>query len=143
MAVANGTPTNKRLLLDQNFITTITAPNAANQVNGAGFDLTQATPYPTTDRIDVNIVVPAGVTGANNKNINIWLQDSADNGNWTNTAYLANPLFLVTDNGNTNVNVANVFVKLQPGGQRYIRMVAKGEANGSPGTGTITFQLVF
>lgn len=143
VGTALNAPNNNRLLLDQNYITTINVGNAANRVNSSGLDLIQAVPYPvSTDSVDVNIVVTAG-TGANNKNVNFWLQDSADNGNWTNTAFLANPLFQVTDNTNTNTNAANVTVKLQPNGQRYIRLSCIGEATGGVSTAVGTLQLLF
>lgn len=136
-------PTNARQLIDGLYVVTTLLPNAANTVNSSGLDLQQAVPYPVTDRVDVNIVVTAGV-GANNKNVNVRLMESADNGNWTNMAYMANPLFQVTDNANTNVNAANVVVKLQPGCLRYIRVTSLGEANGGAGTnGGITLQLLF
>jgi hypothetical protein len=136
-------PNNARQLIDGIYVVTANLPNAANTVNSSGLDLLQATPYPTTDRVDVNIVVTAGV-GANNKNINYVLQDSADNVTFANVVYLAAPLFQVLDNGNTNVNSANVVVKLQPGGRRYIRIQATGETNGGAGTNGLTsLQLLF
>lgn len=136
-------PQNQRLLLDQNYIVTALLPNAANTVSTSGIDLLQAVPYPTTDRIDVNIISTPGA-GTNNKNINYFLQESSDNVNWTNCTYLAAPLFQVLDNGNTNTNAANIFVKLQPGAKRYLRLGAMGEANGGAGTnGLTTLQLVF
>lgn len=137
-------PYNNRYVLDQNYIVTFTAPNAANTVNSSGLDLLQAVPYPTTDRIDFNVLVPTGTTGANNKNINFVLQDSADNGNWANAVGLAAPLFQVTDNGNTNTNTANYIGKFQPGGRRYVRIQCVGEANGgNGGNASLTFQLLF
>lgn len=136
------TPVNARQLIDGIYVVAASLPNAANTVNTSGLDLLQATPYPTTDRVDVNIVITPGL-GNNNKNINYVLQDSADNGNWTNVKFLAAPLFQVTDNTNTNVNSANVVVKLMPGGQRYIRLQGTGEASGNPGTnGLATLQLL-
>src|SRR5882672_3212783 len=98
MSVANGVPLNQRALLDQNYIVTANFPNAANTVNTSGMDLAQATPYPTTDRIDVNFVCTAG-SGANNKNVNFALQDSADNITFANVAFMKAPLFQVVDNG--------------------------------------------
>jgi hypothetical protein len=136
-------PVNARQLIDQLYVVAASLPNAANTVYTSGLDLLSATPYPTTDRVDVNIISAPGL-GNNNKNINYFLQDSSDNGNWTNVAYLAAPLFQVLDNGNTNTNAANVVIKLMPGGRRYIRVGATGEANGGPGTnGLTTLQLLF
>ncbi len=143
MAVSNGSPTNARALLDANYISTLALPNAGNTVNVASLDLVQATPYPTTDRVDVNIVCTAG-SGANNKNINIVLQESADNGNWTNTAYRKAPLFQLIDNNGAGYNTANVIIKLDPGSLRYIRVQAIGEANGgNAANANVTLQLLF
>ena len=136
-------PVNQRQLIDGIYVVTASLPNAANTVYTSGLDLLQSTPYPTTDRVDVNII-SAGGLGNNNKNINYFLQESSDNGNWTNCAYLKAPLFQTIDNGNTNTNAANVVVKLQPGALRYLRLGATGEANGNPGTnGLSTLQLLF
>lgn len=136
-------PFNQRLLVDNIYVVTANLPNAANTVNTSGLDLLSVVPYPTTDRVDVNILVLGGLSN-NNKNINYVLQDSADNGNWTNVAYLKAPLFQVADNTNTNFNNANVIVKLMPGGQRYLRLQGTGEANGGAGTsGLVTLQLLF
>lgn len=136
-------PANQRQLIDGIYVVTANLPNAANTVNTSGLDLLQTVPYPTTDRVDVNIILSPGV-GANNKNINVVLQDSADNGNWTNVAFLKAPLFQVADNTNTNTNAANVIVKLMPGGQRYLRAQMVGESQGGAGTnGLLTLQLLF
>lgn len=148
MSFSNGLtstlPYNSRQLLDENFIVTANLPNAANTVNSSGLDLRQATPYPTTDRVDVQILCTGTGTGANNKNINFRLQDSADNGNWTNVAVFANPILQTVDNNNTFFNATSITFKLAPTSQRYIRAVALGEANGgNASAGTFTLQLLF
>lgn len=144
MSVANGTPTNARALLDYNFIASIALPIAGNTANTSGLDLVQAVPYPTTDRIDVQVVT-AGGNGANNKNINFVLQESADNGNWTNMVYKKAPLFQTVDNNGGGFNNATVVVKLDPGCLRYIRAQAVGEANGGNAAngGSVTLSLLF
>lgn len=148
MSLSNGLtgtqPFNQRELLDQNFIATALLPNAANTVNTSGLDLVQAVPYPTTDRVDVQILCTGTGVGANNKNINFRLQDSADNGNWTNVAIFANPILQTVDNNNTFFNAANVIIKLAPNSQRYIRAVALGEANGgNASAGAFSIQILF
>lgn len=137
-------PYNAKSLLDVNYIVTTLLPNAANNVNSSGLDLQQAVPYPvSTDQVDVQIIIVGGA-GANNKNVNVWMEDSADNGNWTNTVGLANPLVQVTDNQNTNTGNNTYTFKLMPGGRRYIRVALVGEANGGAGTnGSATLQLLF
>ena len=143
MAVSNGTPQNSRPILDQNYIASVALPNAANTVNTSGLDLVQATPYPTTDRIDVQILT-AGGNGANNKNINCRIMDSADNITFTNVAIFANPILQTVDNNGAGYNNANVIFKLPPNIRRYIRATALGEANGGDASGgTLTIQLLF
>lgn len=137
-------PTNQRLLVDNAYVVSnIALPNAANTVNSNSLDLLQATPYPVTDRVDFQILLTAG-TGANNKNINVRVQESADNGNWTNAVGLANPMAQVIDNGNTTTSTANVIFKLQPVALRYLRIQMTGEANGGTGAnGAAVLQALF
>lgn len=143
MAVSNGTPNNARALLDQNYIASAALPNAANTVNTSGLDLVQATPYPTTDRIDVQIVTTGG-NGANSKNINFRLMGSTDNSSFTNIATFANPLLQTVDNSGAGYNNANIIVKLPPSCPRYIRATALGEANGGDASnGSFVVQLLF
>lgn len=143
VGTALNSPSNAFLLLDQNFIVTSALPNAANVVNTSGIDLQDVTPFPTTNQVSVNIVLTAG-TGANNKNINCRLQESADNGNWTNCVGLANPILQVVDNTNTNTNTANNFFTLQPTALRYLRLQMQGESAGGSGTnGLGTLQITF
>lgn len=105
-------------------------PNAANTVNGGVIDLEQTTPYPITQQILVRIETTAA-NGANNKNINIRLQESAEsNANFTNIAELANPILRVTDNNGAGYAAGMINIALQPSQKRYLRGVAVGEANG-------------
>jgi hypothetical protein len=120
-----------------------TLPNAANTVNSNGIDLEATTPYPTTVTVRVSIL---GGTGANNKNINIRLQDSIDDvtGNYANIALLANPVLRSLDQNNSTHAAANVNVVLQPSGRRWVRAVALGEANGGDSSdSTFTLELLF
>ncbi len=118
-------------------------PNAANTVNGGSLDLGQTTPFPVTEQLSVRIETSTAA-GANNKNINIRLQDSPDNGNWTNLALLANPVLRVTDANGAGYAAANVVVALPPGIKRYLRGVALGEANGGDASdGTFKVSLLF
>jgi hypothetical protein len=143
MSVANGSPTNSRALLDQNYIATANIPNAANTAATNSLNLVQAVPYPVTDFVDFQIVCVGGA-GANNKNVNFWIQDSADNVTFANVASFAIPLLQSVDNSNTNGNSGSVTVKLPPSIRQYVRVEAQGEANGGAGTnGTFTAQLLF
>jgi len=143
MSVANGSPINVRALLDQNYIATCNLPIGSANNTTAVFDLIQATPYPTTDRIDIQFVVTASV-GANNRNMNFAIQDSNDNSNWQNANYFIAPLFSITDNNGAGSAATNVTIKLQPGSRRYIRAFVVGESGGaSTSNGTVTAQVLF
>jgi hypothetical protein len=141
--VTNAGPVNTRAIRDINYIANIALPVAANTVNTNSLDLIQATPYPTTQYVIAQVLTGASNASANNKNINVVLQDSADNSNFANIALLAAPLLTVTDNtGNTPAGAANVL--LPPGVRRYVRAQAVGEANGgNASNANLTFQLLF
>lgn len=146
----NNQPTNKRAILDTNFIVAVALPNAANVVNTNAIDLQQAVPYPTTEEINVQVIIGAS-NGANSKNINAVIQQTTANTDgtanaaaWTNVAYLANPLMVNADNAGGGHPESNVVVKLAPSNQRFIRAQATGEANGgNANNGNLTLQLLF
>lgn len=136
-------PKNERRLRDAVLIVSGALPNAAATVNTNGVDLGSATPYPLTEACTVKILTTAG-NGANNKNINIRIMDSADNGNWTNVAVIANPVLRVTDNNGAGYAASNVTISLPPTIQRYVKATALGEANGGDASnGTFTLELLF
>jgi hypothetical protein len=143
MSLANNPPANTRAVRDINYISNIAMPNAANTVNTNSLDLIQAVPFPVTETVTVQLLT-AGGNGANNKNINAILQDSADNSNWANIAVFATPLLQTVDNNGAGYNNASVNVLLPPSVRRYIRAQATGEANGgNAANGTLTLQLLF
>ena len=128
-------PDNQRRLKDANLIVTGTLPNAANT--------TVATPYATTEKFHVRIEVGTA-TGANNKNVNIRLQDSADNSSFANVALVANPVLRSVDANNAGHSASNSIIQLPPNMRRYIRLAALGEANGGDSSdGTMTMSLMF
>lgn len=138
-------PLNERRLHDDELTVTATLPNAANTVNSNGIDLGATTPYPTTEGIVVRIDLFGTATGANNKNINIRLMDSADNTTFTNVALgFANPVLRSTDANAAGHANTNVRISLPPGVQRYIRATALGEADGGDSSdGTFGIKLEF
>ena len=134
---------NARRLADADKSVNVALPNAANTVNTNSIDLEQVSPYPTTEAFQVRIQISAA-TGANSKNINARIQDSADNSNWTNVAVLGNPILTAVDNANAGFTATEVYVQLPPSIRRYIRVQATGEANGgNAADGTVTATLVF
>jgi hypothetical protein len=115
-------------------------PNAANTVNTSGVDLGATTPYPITEHISVKISNTAA-TGANTKNVNIRLMDSADNSSFTNVAQTANPILRTTDS--SGYPASNVIIALPPNIKRYIRATALGEANGGDASdGTFSLEVL-
>ncbi len=143
MAVSNASPVNTRSLKDANYVLTPALPNATT-TNSNAFDLAQAVPYPVTEKVVVSIASSVG-NGANNKNINIALQDSADNSTFTNIVQIKAPILSVTDANNAGYPAgAEVQLLLPPNVKRYIRCTMVGEANGgNAANGTLTFQLLF
>ncbi len=141
MAVTNAAPVNVRGLLDANFIKNVALPNAANTVNTNGMDLVQAIPYPVTQYVVLQVNTTQS-TGANTKNINYNVQDSADNStNWTNIPTLR----AQTIAGNAaNFPASSTNFSLPPSTRRYVRVSALGEANGGDASdGVVNAQLLF
>lgn len=130
-----------RLIQDANCSANVALPNAANTVNTNGIDLGATTPWPITEKIHIKVATTAA-TGANTKNINVRLMDSADNITFANVATAPNPLLQVTDNSGYAASSATV--QLPIGVRRYVRATALGEANGgNAADGTLTVSLLF
>jgi hypothetical protein len=129
-----------RELQDALLTANVALPNAANTVNTAGIDLGVTQPYPTTEAFQVRLATSVA-TGANSKNINVIVQDSADNVTFANIAGIAS----VAHAGNSaNHIAANTNFSLPPATRRYIRGSATGEANGGDSSdGTLTISLRF
>ncbi len=145
MAVATGNPINQRRLIDATYRTSIALPATATTANTNGLDLIQSTPYPTTERIIVNVAISAA-NGANNKNLNVRLQYSTDNStNWTNIAEVANPLISAIDNNGAGFSATQANIQLPPYTiGRYLRAQAQAETNGgNAANGTVTLTLFF
>lgn len=129
-----------REIQDKLLTANVALPNAANTVNTAGIDLGATTPFPVTEKFQVR-VDSAVATGANSKNINVKLQDSADNVTFADIAGLG----AVAHPGNAaNHIAANTIFQLPPGVRRYVRASATGEANGGDSSdGQLTVKLLF
>lgn len=114
--------------------------NATTSTNA--IDLGAATPFPTTGQFSVQVVTTVAV-GANNKNVNITIQDSNVNtaANFVNIAGLATltiPEVTATYAATTR-NVA-----LPPATRRFIRLLCITEnAGGNATNGTATLKLLF
>jgi hypothetical protein len=142
----NTFPVNVRAIIDNNFVNNValpTATTAAVVANTNSIDLQVATPYPTTEVINVAIIIGASTGTANNKNVNAVLQVSSNNANWANSAIFATPLVQATDNNAQGFAIAQTNIKLDPGSVRYIRAQFTTEANGGTPSGNGTIQLLF
>ena len=138
-------PYNARILQDADLNVAGTLPNAANTTCTNVIDLGSTTPFPVTEQFTVKISRTVS-TGANNKNLNIRVMDSADNSNWANVAVIANPVLRGTDAANSSAlyPAAAVTISLPPTIQRYLKAVAVGEADGgNSANGTYNCQLLF
>ena len=128
---------------DAETLVSATLPNAANTVNSNGIDLGATTPFPVTESIQVKIAVGVA-TGANNKNINIRLMDSADNSTFANVAVFANPVLRSVDADGGGHSASNVIIALPTTIKRYIRATALGETNGGDSSdGTFSISLLY
>ena len=144
-------PFNDRILLDANYIQNIALPNAANVANTNAIDLLQDNPFPTSETINVQLVIGTATNTANSKNINAALQTTTANtdgtpnsANWVNIPTLAAVLLVTVDNAGGGNPGGNVVVKLPPGQcKRFIRGQFTGEANGGVAAGNGTVQLLF
>ncbi len=129
-----------RSIRDAQLTTNIALPNAANTVNTNGIDLGSATPYPVGEKFMVKVDT-ATATGANSKNINVVVQDSADNSTFANIAGLG--VGVHTGNAANHIGNTTNYV-LPPITRRYIRASALGEANGGDSSdGKLTITLLF
>lgn len=134
-------PVSERRLIDASLTETVALPSGATTANTAAIDLGQATPFPITESFHVKLSSGAA-TGANNKNITIKVQDSADNSTFANIASVG--ALTVTDANGAGYSAASLTVSLPPTTRRYIRGQATGEANGgNAADGSLVVRLLF
>jgi len=129
-----------RNIADLDLSVNVALPNAANTVNTNGIDLGAVTPFPLTENFQVRVSTTAG-TGANDKNVTIVLQDSADNSTFANIATTG---ATVINEGSSAYAATTAIYSLPAVTRRYIRGSATGEANGgNAADGTLTVSLRF
>lgn len=144
MALANSAPVNTRAVLDVNFIVTGALPVAGANTNTNSMNFGVSTPFSATQYVLGKLLVAASASGANNKNVNFVIQDSADNSNFANIAVLANPILQATDNNGGGWAANSVTFPIPSTVRQYMRAQAVGEANGSNGSAvTMTLELLF
>jgi hypothetical protein len=129
-----------RAILDNDLIVSVALPNAGNTVNTNGIDLGETRPCLPGEQYQVKISTTAG-TAANNKNITIVVQDSADNSTFANIATLGSTLI---NEGSSSYAATTAYYSLPSITRRYVRASASGEADGgNAADGTLTLSLVF
>ena len=143
-------PTNKRAVLDANYIVTVALPAASAKANTNALDLgdvVSGVPYATTETINVGVLTTASANG-NSNTATITLQDTTANTDGTpNSAAWANITTLgsvnVTSGASSTAATSNVY-KLPPGCKRFIRASIDNPAGSvSLADSTMTLQLLF
>lgn len=136
----NAYPVNVRNLVDANFVTNVALPGTATTANTNAFDLQVATPYPTTESIDVYVVTGASARG-NSVNSTIVLQDSADNATFANINTLGTTT--IVQGAGSTAAVSNYY-KLPRGCRQYVRaQVASPTNTGNIADAVVTVSLLF
>jgi hypothetical protein len=132
---------NERRLLDASLKKTVALPTGAATANTNSVDLGQATPFPITEAFHVKISTSVAA-GANNKNITVRVQDSADNETFANIAAVG--ALTVTDANGAGFPAGSLIVSLPPSTKRYVRAQATSEANGgASNNGALTVDFLF
>lgn len=134
-------PITERRLGDTALTKNVTLPNAATVKNTAGIDLGKTLPFPIGEQVLVKLSTSTG-NGANNKNITVKLQDSADNTTFANVAAVG--ALTVTDANGAGYPAGTLTVSMPSNIRRYVRGSATGEANGGDASnGTLTVEFLF
>ena len=134
-------PGTERRIIDAGLTKTVALPAGATTANTNGIDLGKTLPFPITESFHVKVSTSTAA-GANNKNITVKVQDSADNTTFANIAELG--ALTVTDANGAGYPAGSLTVSLPPDTRRYIRAQATGEANGgASNNGTLTVNLLF
>jgi len=133
-------PESARRFTDAALVKTVTLPNAAETKTTASIDLQAVNPHPVTERIAVK-VTNTTATGVTEKEIVIFLEDSADN---TSFAPIPGTGTLTLEAAANAYPAGSLSVSLPAGTRRYIRAAATGESGGgNASNGSLTLALNF
>ena len=139
MSLASNKPYNSRLLEDSLYVKSASLSTATAS---AALDFVQASPYPTTEQVIVQVATTALTTGiANGVTGSYALQNSADNLNWSSISELA------TFGSDLAATTAKVL--LPPSVKRYVRVLATFADSASVAatyndlTGSLTASVLF
>lgn len=134
-------PVTERRVIDAALTKSVALPTGAATANTNSIDLGKALPFPIQESFHVKISTSTAA-GANNKNITVKLQDSADGTTFANIASLG--ALTVTDNNGAGFPAGSLTVSLPPATRRYLRAQATSEANGgASNNGSLTVDLLF
>jgi hypothetical protein len=140
-------PFNSRIVVDANLVQNVALPATATTANTNAIDLIQATPYPTTENVNVGVNTTASVNG-NSVTGNVYLQHTSANSDgtpnsaaWVNIPTLG--LSTITEGASSTAATTNTY-KLPPGCLRFIRAQVSLPANTvSLADATLTLELLF
>lgn len=130
-----------RAIKDADLLESVALGNNNSTTFTDAIDLGAATPFPVTEVITVQISTTAA-TGANNKNVNIVIQDSNvnTNANFTNVAAVA---ALVIPEVGAAYAATTRNIALPPGVRQFIRLRCNTEnAGGNATDGTATIRIL-
>jgi hypothetical protein len=136
----NNAPANTRILVDGTMTASVALPAATGTAVTAGLNLQNATPFPTTETINVSLSTSASANG-NSVNGTAWLQDSADNSSFANIVTLGTVNLV---NGDSSQAAQSFTFKLPPGCRQYILGKVSYPANtANLSDASLTLQLCF
>jgi len=132
-------PANTRILEDATLKATGTLPASNTTSNTGVIDLFNATPYPTTETINVKIDYTATTGNASNSNGTLVLMHSADNSTFANIPTLGSSPIVMAN----TVAAASYTYKLPPGCYRYIKCSANQPNVTNLSASVLTMRLLF
>ena len=138
----NNLPTNARAIIDNNFVQSVSFASQGNTASTNALDLQQATPYPTTETINLKVIIGATTNTTNSGIITATLQESSDGSNFTNISAFAASLFTANQAGGGGVETTGTY-KLHPNAKQYVRALFTSGANVGVPIGTGTAELLF
>ncbi len=140
--MANPALQTTRAIQDAQFYVSTALGDNASTTRGNAIDLGAVVPYPATERLTVQIVTTAG-NGANNKNVNIRLEHSADNAN-ANFVNIPELSILTIPEVSASYAATTRNVALPPATKQFIRTIAVTEvAGGNASNGTVVLKVLF
>ncbi len=137
-------PVNSRFVLDANYVQTFALPGAAGTVHSTGFNLIQPTPFPVTETINFQVLIPATTTTMvpDASTLTVTIEDSADGVTYAAIPQLA--AYTLTGAGGAGTAATTITEKLPPSTRQYVRVTIVGSASTtSMAALNATQQLVF